>query len=414
MRLLVKSSMILSLLKIDYKAFMFFAALMLPLTPFTKELGQVQVLNFWVDAISHTFFVLSFIFFFFYKKLYISKTELIIFSSILLVSLLNTIFFELSIIIVFKQFLPIFILYFVSKTIIEEKGPEYIIEKYVNVAVFAAIIGFLQLVLKFLGIEFLTPDLQLNLDSLAYEPSHYVVMTLPALIYLYEKKCYSLKFFTILLSLIFTFKTTFMVSVFGYLVLTNIKFNIKALYTFLTIFTIGAIMVIFVSEVQSRFMNFIQFLLYRDISNLLNLTVYSYVSNLHVAITNFVDTYGFGIGLGGHDATYYRNLQLYIESPYNNKFLGFNSMSAHSLLVRVISELGILGILLWSILFIKSIKIKQNNLRIIALASCSAFIARFFKIGSYFEYGAILFLVLMIVSIKLDEERHNKMVSDKT
>jgi len=108
--------------------------------------------------------------------------------------------------------------------------------------------------------------------------------------------------------------------------------------------------------------------------------------------------------LGGHDTMYYRNLELFIETPFDNKFWGINSKSAHSLLIRIISELGVIGILLLSIILIKSLQIKQTNLRAIALASYASFIAKFFKTGSYFEYGTIIFLVLILVSIKLDND----------
>jgi Tfp pilus assembly protein PilZ len=57
-----------------------------------------------------------------------------------------------------------------------------------------------------------------------------------------------------------------------------------------------------------------------------------------------------------------------------------------------------------SAIFIKSLQIKQANLRAIALASYASFIAKFFKTGSYFEYGTIIFLVLILVSIKQDNK----------
>jgi hypothetical protein len=385
---------------------------MLPATPFTKELGAVQIGNFWVDAISHTFFVLSFLVLFYHKKLYVSKSELIVFGSILLISLVNSTIFQLPVIIVFKQFLPIFILYFVSKMIIEYKGPQYIMEKYVDYALIASIIGFAQLILKLFGIKLLTIDLQLNLDSLAFEPSHYVVMTLPALIYLYETKRFNLKFYIIFLALILTFKTTFLVSFLTYAILTNMNFKKRSIIIFLIVGTVGIMSVVFNEGMYSRYIHFINFLLDWDISELENLTIYSFMSNFHIAIANFIDTYGFGIGLGGHDTMYYRNLELFLETPYDNRFWGINSKSAHSLLIRVISELGVIGILLLSAIFIKSLQIKQANLRAIALASYASFIAKFFKTGSYFEYGTILFLVLIIVSIKLDND--NKVILNKS
>ena len=377
---------------------------MLPATPFTKELGAVQIGNFWVDAISHTFFVLSFLVLFYHKKLYVSKSELIVFGSILLISLVNSTIFQLPVINVFKQFLPIFILYFVSKMIIECKGPQYIMEKYVDYALIASIIGFAQLILKLFGIKLLTIDLQLNLDSLAFEPSHYVVMTLPALMYLYETKRFNLKFYIIFLALVLTFKTTFLVSILTYAVLTNINFKKRSIIILLIVGVIGTMSVVFNENVHHRFIHFFNFLLDWDISELKNLTIYSFMSNFHIAIENFIDTYGFGIGLGGHDTMYYRNLELFIETPFNNQFWGMNSKSAHSLLIRIISELGVIGILLLSAIFIKSLQIKQANLRAIALASYASFIAKFFKTGSYFEYGTILFLVLILVSIKLDND----------
>jgi hypothetical protein len=167
---------------------------------------------------------------------------------------------------------------------------------------------------------------------------------------------------------------------------------------------IGTMSVVFDEGMHSRFIHFINFLLDWDISELKNLTIYSFMSNFYLAIENFIDTYGFGIGLGGHDTMYYRNLELFLETPFKNQFWGINSKSAHSLLIRIISELGVIGILLLSAIFIKSLQIKQANLRAIALASYASFIAKFFKTGSYFEYGTILFLVLILVSIKLDND----------
>ena len=388
-----------------YKKIMYFAILMLPLTPFTKELGAIQIKNFWVDSISHTFFVLAFVILFYYRKLYMSRNELIIFSTILLISLVNSIIFELSILIIFKQFLPLFILYFVSKAIITYKGPEYIFERYIDYAVFAALFGFFQFILKIFGIKLLTVDLQLTLDSFAFEPSHYVVMTLPALVYLYEKRIFNLKFFIILIALILTFKSTLITSILVYLMLTNIRFSLKSnTYMLLGMVLFGVMIYIIPGALQRHALYFFNFLVTFDINGLLNLTVYSFMANFHVAVMNFISTYGLGVGLGGHDAMYYKDLILYVDSPFNNRFYGINSMSAHSLLIRIISELGIIGILLLIILFIKSLKIKEHNLRVIALASYSSFIAKFFKTGSYFEYGSILFLVLIIISIKLDSK----------
>jgi len=55
-------------------------------------------------------------------------------------------------------------------------------------------------------------------------------------------------------------------------------------------------------------------------------------------------------------------------------------------------------------LFYKSFKIKHLAYSTIAFASLSHFIAKSFKLGSYFDYGTIFFLIVIIISITKDKK----------
>ncbi|MDF1884570.1 hypothetical protein JHD49_11525, partial [Sulfurimonas sp. SAG-AH-194-C21] len=143
-------------------------------------------------------------------------------------------------------------------------------------------------------------------------------------------------------------------------------------------------------------------------SNVQNLTTFSFVSNLEIAIGNFIRTFGFGIGLGGHEEMYYRYMTKDIFLSY---YYGINAASAHSLTIRIISELGIMGIFIYIILFYKVFKIKSLEYSAIAWASLSHFIVKSFKLGGYFDYGSLFFLLLIITAIRLDFNENGEKLS---
>jgi len=114
--------------------------------------------------------------------------------------------------------------------------------------------------------------------------------------------------------------------------------------------------------------------------------------------------------LGGHETTYQRNFTG--VDIHSDKWYGTNMKSAHSLLIRVTSELGVLGLFILLMLFYKSFGIKNIEYQIIAWASLSHFVTKFYKSGSYFDYGTIFFLVIIITMIKLDKRTVSKIMDD--
>ena len=384
-----------------FKKYFTFAALFLPFTPFTKEIGLVKIAGVDLDILSYPFFVFSLLLFLFLGKISVSKKEAFIFTVVFLIGTVNVLIFEFPLISFFKQFVLVMSMYLVAKTIMKYRDPIEIFKKYVDYAVIAAWIGIAQTLLKLIGIHILSP--YKGLDSLALEPSHYIIMILPAFVYLLEKKAFNKKFFLLLLTLFLTFKLTFFLAIVTYFSIRNIYKFKKLVFILPILLLLSMYMVNHNIAFQKRINSAIKFTQTQDMSSIDNLTTFSFLSNLEVAKSNFIMTYGVGVGLGGHETTYIRNFK--DIDIYSENWRGTNMKSAHSLLIRVFSELGILGLLILFMLFYKSYKIKHVEYKIIAWASLSHFVAKFFKSGSYFDYGTIFFLVMIIVIIQLDKKK---------
>jgi len=380
--------------------------LLLPLTVFTKEIGMMEIGGIQFDIISYPFFIIAFSVFFLTRKLSFSKNEVIVFTLIFISGLIVNILMELPIVKFFKQFIPIFIMYFVVKVIIKSNNPVLVFEQYVKYAVVAAMIGVVQLILKPMGILLLTPFSGYFIDSVALEPSHYVIMTLPAVLYLYLKKEFSWKFWLILATILLTLKLTALLSLGTFYIIINYRNFFKLIVGGALVIGISFYIVETVPEFTDRILPALSYLESGKLEDVNNMTTFSFISNAEVAYNNFMETYGLGVGLGGHETTYIRNFNIPI---YSDSWYGLNYKSAHALPIRIFSELGVLGMFLLFMLFYKSLKIKNEVFKVIALASLGHFIAKFFKLGSYFDYGTIFFLVIIITMIILDKKERKEL-----
>ena len=85
-------------------------------------------------------------------------------------------------------------------------------------------------------------------------------------------------------------------------------------------------------------------------------SVFSFASNLDVAKYSIKKSPIWGSGLGGHSHfKYYKNTSLELHPLYK-----INYNSAHSLTIRILSELGLLGIFLYILFFCKNIYKKKQ------------------------------------------------------
>ncbi|MBN8787271.1 MAG: hypothetical protein J0I84_09280, partial [Terrimonas sp.] len=118
-----------------------------------------------------------------------------------------------------------------------------------------------------------------------------------------------------------------------------------------------------------------------------------------------------GSGLGGHEETYYR---YYEHSTFKyNYFFGLNAPSAHSLTIRIFSEFGMVGLILYITTLARKVILLDNGIfRGISLACLSHFICKSFKLGGYIDYGTPFFFAMLLINF-MRYKQHNQKITQQ-
>ena len=128
-------------------------------------------------------------------------------------------------------------------------------------------------------------------------------------------------------------------------------------------------------------------------------TSLSFLSNFEVAQYTIQKSPIIGSGLGGNEGMYDR----YFETDiFRFHYLyGLNAPSAHNLLIRIFSELGLAGGLVYIYLLIKGLILNAPVVyRLISIAALSHFLCRALKLGGYFDYATPFFVMIMWFNFK--------------
>ncbi|MDO4306351.1 MAG: hypothetical protein Q4C77_05910 [Eubacteriales bacterium] len=138
-----------------------------------------------------------------------------------------------------------------------------------------------------------------------------------------------------------------------------------------------------------------------------NISSQTIIINMRIAIKSFLNSWGLGSGIGSHPISYERFIN---GLPVSKVIYFFNKEDANSLLLRIISELGVMGIT-GVVAFLLHFWPKQSNSfeRIIGAMNVSYFLLRLLRYGHYFNNGMWFFIVLFILMTK--EEEGNNYVS---
>lgn len=249
----------------------------------------------------------------------------------------------------------------------------------------------------------------LQVSSMAGEPGMFAQVLLPAVIFTLEKIFYQKKMklddIVILVAYLWTFTAIAYFSLGVYVVLKLIiLFYRKKIYKIYKILIVGTVSLILllnklgtetlkrkIFETFKAILNFSEINYYR-----LNLSSFALISNLSAAINS--DKLFLGNGWGSIEEVYYRYFQI-----KDRLFYGQNSTDGYSLLIRIFSEFGLLGVIFILYLFIKNFNLGKKNwkLNTINLSVAIGIISYFIRGGSYFMQGIIIFFYFLILTSKL-------------
>jgi hypothetical protein len=363
---------------------------------FSRKIFALSILGFDIDVFAYSVYFMLFIF----VGVFIGYSKRLVFitSLVFLIGLIFSIKSNGDLKVFFKTAFPLIITVNGILPILSVENIKLIWNYIFRIGFIVAVLGIFQVVLKVFGLYAYSPYSNFDLHSILYEPSHYVIVMFPIFFFGYINNENKIKLIIYFVSLILTFKLTLYLSLFfvllfhlgglmrivalviSMMVLFNIIYNIPDYY-----FRLAPILNYFSNGVIDS-----------DVQ-VLHGTPLSFLSNVEVALNNSIKNFGLGVGLGGHESSYHeyfkRNAWLGVSEQY-----GLNVASGHSLGIRVISEFGLVGcmFLVYQV-FLLLVRIKQDNwLKIHALPAILYFVLRIFKLGSYIDYGAPIFLCIVL------------------
>ncbi len=144
--------------------------------------------------------------------------------------------------------------------------------------------------------------------------------------------------------------------------------------------------------------------------NLSSQTIYL---NAIVAWESFLNTFGFGGGLGSHGISYQKYVTS-VNATGVNLFL--NQTDANSLFSRVLSELGLIGLISVFYFLFKFYARRCNSIYFVINKMClPVFAIRLIRRGHYFNEGIWFFVVLYYFSCKeVEKYLQNRNLDDNT
>lgn len=125
-----------------------------------------------------------------------------------------------------------------------------------------------------------------------------------------------------------------------------------------------------------------------------NLSTQSLAVNKDIAVDSFQATHGLGGGLGSHPLSYDK-----FVGQYGRNIALQNNFDANSLMLRIISEVGVVGLIILAV-FIWQCRFRGNKdprlirYKIISWMCLCYLFMRLFRFGHYFDCGLYMFIVM--------------------
>ncbi|MEI6079851.1 MAG: hypothetical protein WCQ53_04355 [bacterium] len=295
------------------------------------------------------------------------------------------------------QFIGICIvsLYYYSFFRVQKVKVEKIFQIYLRISFYLSIYG----VFNFIYGKYILNNYLYRLQSIMLEPAHFVTIIMPAFYYYLASSIEKRKLSSLLHLLVLTSAIVLGNSSLGYigvlcsLVLLIKKINIKNL-----VMVAALSIMVFVGfyklspEFQMRLDDSLSVVKKIEFKGH-NLSTFALFSNIYIAEINLSNNPVFGGGLGSHVIAYYENIKTLpgVKSSLDYvNHIGLNAKDANSLLIRIISELGLLWIIL-IIYFIYKCSVKYS---LISRAIITYFVMKLLREGHYFPPEMYFFVFL--------------------
>ncbi len=362
----------------------------------------------------------------FLKRIYFNRSFCAALGIIIVLSLLNVVMGNNTMILLLKQLFAISLNSLVFYLLVKLNSGDIkkLFSVYLNLALIIAIIGLIQEAAYVIKIpclysfgyfipKWIYPERYnssfLRLNSILSEPSSFCFALMPAFFAAVTSFCKKdFKFMGRTKSLIFMVTFLFTFSSIGYIgiilsVALLIYYSLKAksliVISVVVVFSLGLIYKL-VPEFQLRTNDMVYVMRGQTKLEVINQSTFALLSNALVTVNVFKSSPLFGNGLGSYAVSFKKYIGKIINPSYTGTYS--NEKDANSLFLRLLAETGLLGLVLFLYFLVSSYLSKNNDpsryLWIINNGILILFIMRLIRQGHYFSEGFFFFFWLYYFS----------------
>ncbi|WP_432205372.1 hypothetical protein ACQ9ZF_09160 (plasmid) [Cetobacterium somerae] len=314
---------------------------------------------------------------------------------------------------VIEQIVIIGVMFMGYDLLFKKYGYRKLFRIYLRITYFICLLAIVQLIAYFfLKIDILRYPIGCNIRelptlgsriarvrSIAYEPGWFAQTLIPSVIYSFEvlikSKRFQKKYIVIIIVFFMTMSTGALAVIPVYFLLTKLK----GLKQILITTPIIVLVTYLTREVWlSRVEDTISSLKYlsKGLFYNINASSFAILSNLYVALNN--NSLFFGVGLGNHPYSYFRNFINRKIGVYH--FYGLNAMDAYSLLTRMISETGLFFSIVIILYITFNVNLKNNIKSLINIGAFCGILSFLIRGGLYTRFGTAFIIMLFFYTKK--------------
>lgn len=317
----------------------------------------------------------------------------------------------------FQQFVSICITAAYWFTFVDETNMMEYLRLYKQLAIFTAFVSIFQYLMSLLGVASLATMSWLIADqqgtpvgrSAAFlnEPSYCALVLFPLVFLgLYQlmgryKSAQTLRlkpweFIVVFAGFLFTWSSTGFFGVVVSIIVILLEYGVsykQLLILALTILCLGAVYDK-VTFIHQRLDDTVKLVRGKESLSAVNLSTQALIVSKNIAVDSFKATHGLGGGIGSHSLSYDK-----FVGRYGPNIMPQNIYDANSLMLRIISELGIVGIVLLVVLLYQY-RFRKNSdpgtgmYKIISRMCLCYIFMRLFRFGHYFDCGLYMFIAM--------------------
>jgi len=287
-------------------------------------------------------------------------------------------------------------------TLFKDKVPK-IFKDYTTISYYLAIIGILMFV------YYLFKGIIAPVKSLLLEPAHYVTIVLPAFFYSIRNKEFPRHIWKIILvSIVLSGSSLGILGVaLSILLIPNRIRLLRLAISFVVAATLFVISYNNFEPLKLRVDDSVKAVEGRNLKGV-NLSTFFLASNFYVAVKSLENNPVLGSGLGSHELSHEKYIYWINGIEEFTPYLEINASDAASYFIRIMSEFGLLGIILLFIFLIKnyvgySTTVTSNSplMHLISKAVLLYFFCKLFREGHHFPPELYFFVFAYIFSSRL-------------